>query len=84
MLLSAVDIEPRAKVVIEQCWGCNRLRGPKWAEPLLPVLRAEGRLRFREYLCDNGPTGVCLAALTIMDPDNKAIPRSGKRGIKGP
>ncbi len=83
MLVGATrHLEDRAIVVIEQCWGCNRLRGPKWAEGWLPVLNAEGRLRFREYICDNGPTGVCLQALMIMDPNNKAIPKTGKKGTR--
>jgi len=73
-------IEDRTIVVIDQCWGCGRFRGPKWVVGWLPVLRAEGRLRYREFVCDDGPGGICLLALMVMDPDNKAIPKKKKVG----
>jgi hypothetical protein len=42
----------RDHVVVERCWGCNRVRIPKpWTPGTLALLRSEQRLVETEYLC---------------------------------
>lgn len=46
------DLDTR--VIVRQCWGCNRLLIPKpWTPGTLALLRLEGRLVYDEYLCDH-------------------------------
>lgn len=48
-----------ATVLVERCWGCNRIRLPKpWTPEWLPLLNRERRLRWGEYLCSRGD---CMA-----------------------
>lgn len=57
------------RVVVEQCWGCNRLRIPRpWTPSTLPLLQSEGRLRYREYLCGHDDCD----AERIVNPKSKA------------
>lgn len=46
--------ERNAEVVALRCFGCNRIKMPTpWTPAWIPLLRAERRLHWREYLCDH-------------------------------
>ena len=66
-------LEADARVVIEQCWGCNVLRIPKpWTVATLPLLRAERRLVIREFLCNRSD----CPAEQIANPKGRGSARS--------
>lgn len=64
------------------CFGCGRRLVPKRALQANGRLRAGVIVRWREDICDNGPTGSCLLALAIVDPNNRAVAQAMKGTTK--